>query len=80
MVGGPAREQAYQQLAALLDRGVYPPGSRLPGERTLAEELKVSRSTLRLALAQLGATGGWCAPRSVAGSSPSSCWANRRAS
>ena len=53
MVGGPAREQAYQQLAALLDRGVYPPGSRLPGERSLADELKVSRSTLRLALVQL---------------------------
>ena len=79
MVGGPAREQAYQQLAALLDRGVYPPGSRLPGERSLAEELKVSRSTLRLALVQLAednrlvasAQRGWFVPQLVLGEPPS---------
>lgn len=79
MVGGPAREQAHQQLAALLDRGVYPPGSRLPGERALAEELKVSRSTLRLALLQLAEDGrlvasaqrGWFVPQLVLGEPPS---------
>jgi GntR family transcriptional regulator len=79
MVGGPARDQAYQQLAALLDRGVYPPGSRLPGERSLADQLKVSRSTLRLALTQLADDGrvvasaqrGWFVPQLVLGEPPS---------
>ncbi len=79
MVGGPAREQAYQQLAALLDRGVYPPGARLPGERALADQIKVSRSTLRLALLQLAEDGrlvpsaqrGWFVPQLVLGEPPS---------
>jgi GntR family transcriptional regulator len=79
MVAGPAREQAYQQLTALLDRGVYPPGARLPGERALAEEIKVSRSTLRLALLQLAEDGrlvpsaqrGWFVPQLVLGEPPS---------
>ena len=79
MGGGPAREQAHQQLVALLDRGVYPPGSRLPGERALADELKVSRSTLRLALLQLAEDGrlvpsaqrGWFVPQLVLGEPPS---------
>ena len=78
-MGGPAREQAHQQLVALLDRGVYPPGSRLPGERALADELKVSRSTLRLALLQLAEDGrlvpsaqrGWFVPQLVLGEPPS---------
>lgn len=74
-----AQEQAYQRLTALLDRGVYPPGSRLPGERTLADEVKVSRSTLRLALARLEEDGrvvaapqrGWFVPQLVLGEPPS---------
>src|SRR3954452_22559198 len=76
---GQAQEQAYQRMTALLDRGVYPPGSRLPGERRLAEEIKVSRSTLRLALAQLEQDGrlvsaaqrGWFVPQLVLGEPPS---------
>ena len=74
-----ARDVAYRTLADLLDRGVYPPGSRLPGERTLAGELRVSRSTLRLALARLAEDGrlvasaqrGWYVPQLVLGEPPS---------
>ena len=79
MSGGQAQEQAVQRLSALLDRGVYPPGSRLPGERALAEEVEVSRSTLRLALAKLADDGrlvssaqrGWFVPQLVLGEPPS---------
>lgn len=79
MSGGPARDLAYQRLGALLERGVYPAGSRLPGERALADELKVSRSTLRLALARLAEDGrlvasaqrGWFVPQLMLGEPPS---------
>ncbi|HEU5484061.1 MAG TPA: GntR family transcriptional regulator [Microlunatus sp.] len=79
MSGGPARDLAYQRLGALLDRGVYPAGSRLPGERSLAGELGVSRSTLRLVLARLADEGrlaasaqrGWFVPQLVLGEPPS---------
>ena len=79
MSTGPAQENAYQALANLLQRGVYPPGSRLPGERTLAGETKVSRSTLRLALARLADEGrlvpaaqrGWFVPQLLLGEPPS---------
>lgn len=79
MPEGLAQREAYQRLVALLDRGVYPPGSRLPGERSLASEIKVSRSTLRLALAQLADEGrlvpsaqrGWFVPQLVLGEPPS---------
>ena len=79
MPGGAARDLAYQRLSALLDRGVYPAGSRLPGERALAEQLGVSRSTLRLALSRLAeearlsasAQRGWFVPQLVLGEPPS---------
>lgn len=79
MPGGPARDLAYQRLLALLERGVYPPGSRLPGERALADELRVSRSTLRLALTELAEEGrlvpsaqrGWFVPQLMLGEPPS---------
>jgi GntR family transcriptional regulator len=79
MSGGQAREQAYRTLGDLLDRGVYPPGSRMPGERVLAEELQVSRSTLRLALGRLAEEGrlsasaqrGWFVPQLLLGEPPS---------
>ena len=79
MVAGAAQGQAYQRLAELLDRGVFPPGSRLPGERALAAEIQVSRSTLRLVLAQLEEEGrlassakrGWFVPQVVVGEPPS---------
>lgn len=45
--------QAREQVRQLVHRGVYAPGTRLPGERELAATTKVSRSTLRLALEHL---------------------------
>jgi len=78
-VAGRAEDLAYRALVELLDRGVHPPGSRLPGERALAEEVGVSRSTLRLALGRLGEEGrlvpsaqrGWFVPQLVLGEPPS---------
>lgn len=46
-----------QSLRALLESGRYPPQSRLPTERALAEQFGVSRSTLRKALGRLEAEG-----------------------
>lgn len=56
----PQRPNAYAEqslIAAILD-GTFAPGSRLPGERTLAVELGVTRPTLREALQRL-ARDGW---------------------
>lgn len=46
-----------QQITKLIDDGSYPPGSRLPGERELAEQLEVSRVTIREAEIALQALG-----------------------
>ena len=56
----PARPRAHAEsvlLAAILD-GTFPPGTSLPGERTLATQLGVTRPTLREALQRL-AGDGW---------------------
>ncbi|MGW3954232.1 GntR family transcriptional regulator [Streptomyces sp. NPDC004752] len=76
---GAAVEQTYRRLSDALRRGVYPAGSRLPGERDLAVTLGVSRSTLRLALGQLAEENvlerssqrGWFVHRDVVGEPPS---------
>jgi DNA-binding GntR family transcriptional regulator len=51
----------YRRIAAELrcqiERGVYPPGGRLPSEAALARRHGVSRETVRRALAQLRAAG-----------------------
>lgn len=51
----------YQQIADDLERrisyGEFPPGSLLPSERKLAEQLGVNRSTVILAYAELRAIG-----------------------
>ena len=50
-------EAVASEITGLIDRGNYPPGSRLPSERALAEELDVSRVTVREALVSLQALG-----------------------
>lgn len=74
-----AAAQAYDQLTQELDVGVFAAGTRLPGERELAERLAVSRATLRAALTALEADGrltrsaqrGWFIPSNVLGEPPS---------
>lgn len=46
-----------EQLTKLIEDGVFPPGSRLPGERELAERFNVSRVTIREAEIALQAIG-----------------------
>lgn len=46
-----------EQIKALITEGVFPPGSRLPGERELAERFGVSRVTVREAEIALQALG-----------------------
>lgn len=45
------------EITKLIDSGVYPPGSRLPGERELAQRFGVSRVTIREAEIALQALG-----------------------
>jgi len=74
-----ASDEAYTRLRDALTRGLYAPGSRLPGERALAAELEVSRETIRAALDRLEADGalsrsaqrGWFVPRQTVGEPPS---------
>ncbi|SMO92711.1 FadR/GntR family transcriptional regulator [Paracoccus laeviglucosivorans] len=47
---GSTVQMVVEALAARMASGDYPPGSRLPAERQLAESLKVARNTLREAL------------------------------
>jgi DNA-binding FadR family transcriptional regulator len=50
-------QSVAEQIAGLIDGGLFPPGSRLPGERELAERLGVSRVTIREAEIALQAMG-----------------------
>ncbi|MCP4635132.1 MAG: FadR family transcriptional regulator [Methyloversatilis sp.] len=52
-----AADRATRALEARLLDGHYPAGARLPAERALAEELGVSRGTLREAIQRLAARG-----------------------
>lgn len=55
------RHKLYQRIAATvadaIESGRYLPGARLPGERDLAEEYKVSRPTIREAMIALEMRG-----------------------
>jgi GntR family transcriptional regulator len=55
--GVPIHMQIEQQLAAAIAAGSLPAGGRLPAERELAEELAVSRMTVRQALTALAQRG-----------------------
>ncbi|MGD1876386.1 MAG: FadR/GntR family transcriptional regulator [Kiloniellaceae bacterium] len=50
-------QQVYEQLAALIARGEFPLGERLPAERDLARQLGVSRATVREAMIALELLG-----------------------
>ena len=50
-------QSVAEQIADLIDAGAFPPGTRLPGERELAERLGVSRVTIREAEIALQAVG-----------------------
>jgi len=56
-----SKQPLYKQIADELERrisfGEFPPGSLLPSERKLAEQLGVNRSTVILAYAELRAAG-----------------------
>ena len=61
MLQPPDRQRVDEQIAAsiadaILD-GVFPPGSTLPPERDLAEQLNVNRTSLRQGLARLQQMG-----------------------
>lgn len=46
-----------EQIKSMIEKGAFPPGSRLPAERDLAEQLEVSRVTVREAEIALEAIG-----------------------
>jgi len=55
--GLPLKEQVVRRLAGLIEEGVLQPGDRLPSERELSEQLRVSRGTVREAVQFLHALG-----------------------
>src|SRR4051812_17529213 len=50
-------EETVERLGTAIRLGLLKPGSRLPPERELADELQISRSTLRQALTTLEQSG-----------------------
>jgi GntR family transcriptional regulator, transcriptional repressor for pyruvate dehydrogenase complex len=50
-------EETVERLGTAIRTGILPAGSRLPSERVLADELGISRSTLRQALTTLVQSG-----------------------
>ncbi len=76
-----SEQRLYHSIAAkilgLIETGEFPPGSRLPGERDLAERFGVSRVTVREAEIALEAQG-WIAIKTGSGvyakSGPDKAW------
>ncbi|MFF7263394.1 GntR family transcriptional regulator [Streptomyces sp. NPDC008159] len=64
--GGKRGESVTEQLRRRLTADSYPPGSRLPPQRDLARELKVSRDAVQRALRVLQ-DEGWIASRKGSG-------------
>jgi GntR family transcriptional repressor for pyruvate dehydrogenase complex len=60
-------EETVERLGTAIRLGLLTPGSRLPPERELADELGISRSTLRLALTTLVQSGHLIAQRGRSG-------------
>src|SRR6185295_5520587 len=50
-------EETVERLGTAIRLGLLAPGSRLPPERELAKQLRISRSTLRQALTTLVQSG-----------------------
>jgi GntR family transcriptional regulator, transcriptional repressor for pyruvate dehydrogenase complex len=60
-------EETVERLGTAIRAGILPAGSRLPAERTLADQLGISRSTLRQALTALVQSGHLVALRGRGG-------------
>jgi GntR family transcriptional repressor for pyruvate dehydrogenase complex len=60
-------EETVERLGTAIRLGLLAPGSRLPPERELAEQLGIARSTLRQALTTLGQSGHLVAHRGRGG-------------
>jgi GntR family transcriptional regulator, transcriptional repressor for pyruvate dehydrogenase complex len=60
-------EETVERLGTAIRLGLLSPGSRLPAERELSEQLSISRSTLRQALTTLVQSGHLIAVRGRAG-------------
>src|SRR4051794_28436362 len=67
VVSQTAFEETVERLGTAIKLGLLPPGSRLPPERDLADELGISRSTLRQALTTLVQSGLLVAHRGRSG-------------
>src|SRR4051794_16195121 len=53
----PLYHRVYRELAREIESGALQPGDRLPSERSLCEELGVSRATVRRAIEELAGNG-----------------------
>jgi GntR family transcriptional regulator, transcriptional repressor for pyruvate dehydrogenase complex len=62
-----AFEETVERLGTAIRLGLLPPGSRLPPERDLADQLGIARSTLRQALTALTESGHLIAHRGRGG-------------
>src|SRR5205085_3257788 len=60
-------EETVERLGSAIRSGILPAGSRLPSERALADQLGISRSTLRQALTTLVQSGHLIALRGRGG-------------
>ena len=60
-------EETVERLGTAIRLGLLQPGSRLPSERDLAEQLRISRSTLRQALTTLVQSGHLVSARGRSG-------------